>query len=74
MNAQILSCSRTTGLFAGAVLKGTVVDVDNDDMREVYGVGVTAKQVLKEGKVTAPPAIRAFPTMLADYSPRKAKT
>lgn len=27
LNAQILSYSRTKGLFAGAVLKGTVIDV-----------------------------------------------
>ena len=37
---------------------------DNDDMRDVYGEGVTAKEVLKENKVIAPVAVRAFPTTL----------
>ena len=37
MNAQILSYSRSKGLFAGLELKGSVIDPDNDDNRAVYG-------------------------------------
>jgi hypothetical protein len=39
----------------------------------VYGEGVTAKEVLKENKVTAPAAARAFPNTLGRYSSRVAK-
>jgi len=70
LNAQILSYSRSKGLFAGLELKGLVISPDKDDMRDVYGAGVTAKEVLKENKVTAPPSMQAFPTTLSRYSTR----
>jgi lipid-binding SYLF domain-containing protein len=72
LNAQILSYSRSKGLFAGLELKGVVIKPDKDDMRDVYGEGVTAKEVLKENKVTAPVSVRAFPITLGRYSSRKA--
>jgi lipid-binding SYLF domain-containing protein len=70
LNAEILSYSRSKGLFAGLELKGVVIKADKDDMRDVYGEGVTAKEVLKDNKVTAPVAVRAFPTALGRYSSR----
>ena len=73
LNAQILSYSRSKGLFAGLELKGVVIKQDNDDMRDAYGPGVSAKEVLQENKVTAPSGIRAFPDTLASYSKRKAE-
>lgn len=73
LNAQILSYSRSKGLFAGLELKGVVIKPDKDDMRDVYGPGVTAREVLKENKVTAPASVRAFPTTLGRYSSRTAK-
>ncbi len=42
-------------------------------MREVYGAGVSAKQILKDGHGIPPYAIGTFPTTLASYSPRTAK-
>lgn len=72
LNAQILSYSRSKGLFAGLELKGVVIKPDKGDMRDVYGEGVTAKEVLKENKVTAPSAVRAFPNILGHYSSRLA--
>lgn len=72
LNAQILSYSRSKGLFAGLELKGVVIKADKDDMRDVYGEGITAKEVLKDNKITAPVAVRAFPTKLARYSSRNA--
>ena len=72
LNAQILSYSRSKGLFAGLELKGVVIKPDKDDMRDVYGEGVTAKEVLKDNTVTASVAIRAFPTALGRYSSRNA--
>jgi SH3 domain-containing YSC84-like protein 1 len=72
LNAQILSYSRSKGLFAGLELKGVVIKPDKDDMREVYGEGITAKAVLQDNKVTAPAAVRAYPTALGRYSSRNA--
>ncbi|MBI3654757.1 MAG: lipid-binding SYLF domain-containing protein [Acidobacteria bacterium] len=71
LNAEILSYSRSKGLFAGLELKGVVIKPDKDDMRDVYGTGVTAKAVLQENKVTAPASVRAFPEALAHYSTRR---
>jgi SH3 domain-containing YSC84-like protein 1 len=42
-NAQILSYSRSKGLFAGLELKGVVIKPGKDGVRDVYGEGVTAK-------------------------------
>ena len=72
LNAQILSYSRSKGLFAGLELKGVVIKADKDDMRDVYGEGITAKQVLKDNKVSAPVGVRAFPIALGRYSSRNA--
>jgi len=71
LNAEILSYSRSKGLFAGLELKGVVIKPSKDDMRDVYGDGVTAKEVLQENKVTAPPAVRSFSDTLARYSTHK---
>jgi hypothetical protein len=49
-----------------------VIKANQDDMRDVYGAGVTAKEVLKDNKVTAPVGVRAFPTALGRYSSRNA--
>jgi lipid-binding SYLF domain-containing protein len=73
LNAQILSYSRSKGLFVGLELKGVVIMPDKDDMRYVYGEGVTAKEVLMENKVTAPVAARDFPNTLGRYSSHVAK-
>ena len=73
LNAQILSYSRSKGLFVGLELKGVVIMPDKDDMRYVYGEGVTAKEVLMENKVTAPVAATDFPNTLGRYSSRVAK-
>jgi lipid-binding SYLF domain-containing protein len=71
LNAQILSYSRSKGLFAGLALKGTVIESHNDDMRDAYGPGTTVTMVLKNAKATAPAGVLAFPEMLATHSIRK---
>lgn len=71
LNAQILSYSRSKGLFAGLALKGTVIELNEDDMRDAYGRGTTVRAVLKDAKATAPAGVLAFPEMLAKHSVRK---
>jgi SH3 domain-containing YSC84-like protein 1 len=72
LDAQILSYSRSKGLFAGLELKGVVIKPAKDDMRDVYGRELTAREVLEENKVTAPEAVRVFPSTLGQYSSRAA--
>lgn len=72
LDAQILSYSRSKGLFAGLELKGTVISVDGDDMKEAYGEGANAESVLT-GKTAAPAGVKVYPTTLARYSRRRSK-
>jgi lipid-binding SYLF domain-containing protein len=67
LNAEILSYSRSKGLFGGLELKGVVIKPDKDDMREVYGANVTAKEVLN-GNKTATVSVSAFPNELKRHT------
>jgi lipid-binding SYLF domain-containing protein len=73
LHAQILSYSRTRGLFAGASLDGAVLKQDNDDNEKLYGRKVTAKEILIDGTVRTPQAARALDNALTKYSPRGGK-
>jgi lipid-binding SYLF domain-containing protein len=73
LDAEILSYSRSKGLFAGLELKGVVISQDKDDIEAVYGKGADARGVLKDSKFTASPEVRDFPTTLGRYSTRKEK-
>jgi lipid-binding SYLF domain-containing protein len=70
LNAQILSYSRSKGLFAGLELKGTVISLDDSDMKAAYGEGATAADVLT-GKKTATADVKIYPTTLGRYSKRR---
>lgn len=53
--AQVLSYSRSEGLFFGVALDGSVISVDDKSNESAYGVSdLLASQIL-EGKVTNPP-------------------
>ena len=70
LHAEILSYSRTRGLFAGVSLDGAVMKQDKDDNRNLYGRSVTAKGILIEGEVALPPAALPLHRALARYSPK----
>src|SRR6266853_923361 len=71
LRAQIISYSRSKGLFAGLELKGTAISPDNDDNLAVYGM--KASDVLSPVRswlITKMPAgVRVFSRTLARYSP-----
>jgi len=71
MRAEILSYSRTRGLFAGLSLEGSVVKQDQDGNENVYGERVDPKQLLLEGKYPVPPAARGLVELLSTSSPRR---
>ena len=56
LKAEILSYSRTQGLFAGINLSGGVVKPDEDDNADLYGAGTSAASVMN-GTTTAAPAV-----------------
>lgn len=51
MKSEILSYSRTQGLFAGVSLDGATLRPDNDANAELYGKGVTNRQIVAGTKV-----------------------
>lgn len=57
LRTEILSYSRSKGLFAGVSLDGAVIVEDKDANRALYGKDVTAREILIERKVSSlPPA------------------
>jgi lipid-binding SYLF domain-containing protein len=68
LDAQILSYSRSKGLFAGLELKGVVIEPDEGDLRDVYGENAKPKEILQKTWNRAPAAVRDFPRTLARYS------
>jgi lipid-binding SYLF domain-containing protein len=63
--SQVLSYSRSEGVFAGIAFEGTVLSVDDDADATAYGVtGILASQIL-DGKLGTPtPAALAFTAAL----------
>jgi len=72
MSAEILSYSRSKGLFAGISLKGSVVSAEKSDMEDTYGKGVTALQVLAASNSRAPSEVQVFANKLGEFSSRTA--
>lgn len=67
LNAQILSYSRSKGLFAGVALEGAVISTADGDMKDVYGPNVTAREVLF-GAAKPPEEVTAFPKTLESFT------
>ncbi len=59
MDTQMLTYSRSKGVFGGLTLEGAVVQQDSDSTISVYGKDVTFQSVLK-GKVPTPEIAREF--------------
>lgn len=70
LHAEILSYSRSRGLFAGVSLNGAVLKQDRGDNEKLYGRQVTAKEILIDGTVSSPADARELDRTLAKYSPR----
>ena len=60
LKAEILSYSRSQGLFAGVDLTGGVLKPDGDDNRDLYGRHVTAHDILVAKTVATPRAAALF--------------
>lgn len=73
LDAQILSYSRSKGLFGGVSLKGSVISPEKSDMEDTYGKGTTAATILATDKSKAPAAVQVFPNALGQYSARTAR-
>ena len=67
LSAEILSWSRSHGLFAGAALTGSTLRQDIDDNEAMYGKRLTNRQIV-EGRVSPPPAARRLIALFNKYS------
>ena len=72
MRAEILSYSRSRGLFAGVSLEGASLRPDNDASREVYGRRITARAIVTGTDISVPAAGRRFVDALVKNAPRNA--
>lgn len=57
--SQILTYSRSKGLFAGVSLTGAVIQQDNDSTRDIYGKKIAQKKILSGG-VKTPASAASF--------------
>lgn len=70
MNAEILSYSRNKGLFAGLSLEGSTLRSDGSANQKLYGRKVSAKEIIREGKVGVPACAHPLVALLDSKSPR----
>ena len=69
LNAEILSYSRSKGIFAGVSLDGAVVQADKSGDEAFYGPNVDRHQILN-GSIAVPPSARALLHELRGYTER----
>ena len=69
MQAEMLTYSRSRGLFAGVSLEGSTLRPDNDANALVYGSSIPAKDFLT-GKVAVPSAAKPMIDLLNRRSPK----
>ncbi len=68
MRAQILSYSRTRGLFAGVTLNGTTIRQDRDANERFYGTAYRTGQIVFDGMGGTPDAAKEWKAILAKYA------
>src|ERR1041385_6394644 len=70
MHAEILSWSRSQGLFAGLALEGATLRQDLSDNADLYGKKIENRQIVTQG-VRAPKSAAKLIELLNKYSPRE---
>jgi lipid-binding SYLF domain-containing protein len=65
MNTEMLTYSRSKGIFAGLTLEGAVVEQDNDSTQAIYGKKMTFRRILA-GNASTPKSADAFIKAVAE--------
>ena len=68
MRAEILSYSRSRGLFAGATVEGSTIKEDQDANGRFYGEKLTTRSVVFDGKAKAPEGVNVWRDALIKYA------
>ena len=70
MRAEILTYSRSRGLFAGVSLEGSTLRPDGDANDVVYGKRVQPRDIVRAGTVSVPPDAQPLIDLLNQRSPQ----
>src|ERR1700719_996789 len=70
MKAEVLTYSRSRGLFAGISLEGSTLRSDGSANRKLYGRELSAKEIVRERKVGVPASGRELIALLNKQSPK----
>lgn len=70
MRAEVLTYSRSRGLFAGVSLEGSTLRPDNEANRAVYGARLEAKDIALHGKAPVPESAKVLIETLNQHSPK----
>jgi lipid-binding SYLF domain-containing protein len=73
MHAEILSWSRSQGLFAGLALEGATLRQDLDDNRALYGKKLENREIVTTG-VKPPKSAARMLALLNKYSARESSS
>ena len=73
LKAEILSYSRAQGLFAGVSLEGSTLRSDDGANKALYGKELSAKEIVRLGKVAPPASAQRLLALLRRASPRHVK-
>jgi lipid-binding SYLF domain-containing protein len=69
MRAEILSYSRSRGLFAGISVEGSTLRPDNDGNERLYGKGVSGQDIVINSKIRPPASANLLLATLNKKSP-----
>ena len=70
MRAEILSYSRSRGVFAGVSLEGSTLRPDDEASEQVYGRAIKAKDIVRSEKMSVPATGRRLVNTLQKSAPR----
>ena len=70
LRSEVLSYSRSRGLFAGISLEGSTLRPDDDATTDVYGRKLTAREIVLGGKIGIPVSGRHLVAVLQKNAPR----
>jgi lipid-binding SYLF domain-containing protein len=73
MHAEILSWSRSQGLFAGLALEGATLRQDLDDNATLYGKKLENREIVTSGNIRPPKEAAKLLDILNKYSARERK-
>jgi lipid-binding SYLF domain-containing protein len=70
LRAEVLSYSRSRGLFAGAFLDGSTLRPDNEANKRLYKQNITSKEIVLQTKISPPSAGAEMLSELNNRSPK----